>query len=312
MDITLRQLSYFEALAETRSFSVAAARVNISQPALSIQIKELETRLEAQLIERLPRDIRLTRAGQIVLERAQKLLADSRALKQAVRLQSGLAGRLTLGVIPTIAPYLLPQALTRIRAADLSLEIRVHEAQTEILLGELAQGRIDAAVLSLPIAQAGLEVRALFEDRFVLAGSAARIAGLREQGEALRPTHIPQDQLLLLDEGHCLGDQALEVCGLDRRAARVDLGASSLATLAGLVAEGFGLTFLPQIALRTESQAAPSLALMRFRAPEPRRRIALVRRKSSEDAGWFGELGDLLAEAGAALLEQGAQACDPL
>ncbi|MFA5581952.1 MAG: LysR substrate-binding domain-containing protein [Paracoccaceae bacterium] len=309
MKITLRQLSYFVALAETRSFSLAAARANISQPALSNQIRELEARLGAPLVERLPRDIRLTRAGQVALERAQGVLADMRALEQAVRLQSGLAGRLTLGVIPTIAPYLLPLALMRIRAADLSLDIRLREAQTADLLVALAAGHVDAAIVSLPVADAGLAVLPLFEDRFVLAGSAGRIAALREQGALLRPTALPPAQLHLLDEGHCLADQALEVCGLDRRAGRVDLGASSLATLAGMVAEGFGYTFLPEIALRSETQAAPNLRLARFARPEPARMVALVHRADTLDTGWSRDLAGFLRDAADDLLAQARSLC---
>ena len=301
MTISFKQLTYFVALAEARSFSIAAARVHISQPALSQQIKELEAQLGCLLVERLPRDIRLTRAGQTVLDRAQRILTEMRDLEQAVRLQRGLAGRLTLGVIPTVAPYLLPLALTRIRARDLTLDIRVREAQTATLIAGLLDGALDAAVISLPLGQAGLVTEPLFEDRFVLAGSSARLAALADSGIG-RPETLPHDQLLLLDEGHCLADQALEVCGIVSGARQVDLGASSLATLCGLVAEGFGLTFLPEIALRTECAAAPGLRLARFRAPEPARRLALARRAGSTDESWAADLAAILRDAGAELI----------
>ncbi len=304
MDITLRQLGYFVALAESGSFNLAAARVNVSQPALSQQIKELEQRLGAVLVERLPREIRLTRSGQAVLERARALLSDAEDLRHSASRQNGLTGALRLGVIPTIAPYLLPVALTRLRAADLTMDIRVREAQTARLVADLADGRLDAAVMSLPISAPTLAAIPLFRDRFVLAGSRDRLAGMGRALEHLRPDALPGDQLLLLDEGHCLGDQALEVCGLARSGRSVDLGASSLATLSGLVAQGFGLTLLPEISLPSETRAAPDLAIRRFASPEPAREVALVHRRSTPDEGWLGGLAAILREAAQDLIDR--------
>ncbi|PSK86151.1 LysR family transcriptional regulator [Limimaricola soesokkakensis] len=307
MNPSLKQLRYFVALAETGGFGRAAETVFVSQPALSQQIKELETILGVELVERLPRGIRLTRAGREVLERSRRILGEVAELERAARLSRGLTGRLRLGVIPTVAPYLLPIALTRLRARDLTLDIRVREAQTEKLLDDLEAGRVDAVVAALPLPVAGLAVEPLISDRFVLAGTAARLARWVGDPEALRPTSLAPDQLLLLDEGHCLADQALEVCGLRGRG-RVDLGASSLATLSGLVAEGFGLTLLPEIALRAETAAAPGLALMRFATPEPARELALVRRAGG-DGGWAAPLADLLREAGAELMGSARTVC---
>jgi len=307
MALSLKQLKYFVALAEARSFGQAASMVHITQPALSQQIKEMEAGLGISLLERLPRGIRLTRAGHDVLERARVVLADVRDIERSARLQTGLTGRLMLGVIPTIAPYLLPQALTRIRARDLTLELRVREAQTSVLLQELAEGHIDAAVVSLPVSHPGLVSETLFTDRFILAGSTERLAAWQRNKSVLRPDLVPKEQLLLLDEGHCLADQALDVCSMDRQR-QIDLGASSLATLTGLVAQGFGLTLLPEISLRTES-TAPGLALVRFYTPEPYRTIALVRRASSADDGWMGELAQILKDAGAELIEFSRKNC---
>ncbi|SDE13303.1 hydrogen peroxide-inducible genes activator [Limimaricola pyoseonensis] len=301
MNLSLKQLRYFVALAEAGSFGRAAESVHVTQPALSQQIKEMEAELGVRLVERLPRGARLTRTGQEVLERARRVLAELDDLERAARLSRGLSGRLRLGVIPTVAPYLLPLALTRLRARDLTLDIRVREARTETLLVALEQGRLDAVVVALPVPGAGFAAEPLFEDRFVLAGSAARLSRWAESAESLRPTALAPDQLLLLDEGHCLADQALEVCGLRGRG-QVDLGASSLATLTGLVAEGFGLTLLPEIALRAETAAAPTLSLLRFAGPEPSRRLALVRRKASADDGWVAALASILRDAGAELL----------
>ncbi|MFC2967386.1 hydrogen peroxide-inducible genes activator [Acidimangrovimonas pyrenivorans] len=313
MAITLKQLDYFLALAEELNFGRAAERVHISQPALSMQIKELESILEVALVERRPRDVRLTPAGREVLERARRILGEAHELEAAAR-RRGLSRRLNLGVIPTVAPYLLPVALTRLRAADIGRELRVREAQTAALYDGLATGRLDAIVIADSATRGDLVARPLFSDRFLLAGAAARLAEVgrgRDGHEALRPLALDPEQLLLLDEGHCLADQALEVCGLDRRRPRIDLGASSLTTLCGLVAEGFGLTFLPEIAYRNEAAAAPGMAVMRFARPEPARQITLVRRAATAEDDWFEELAELLSDAGEELVAQACQAVPP-
>lgn len=303
MNVTLRQMTYFLALVETGSFGRAAARVHVTQPALSMQIRELESSLNARLVERLARGIRLTRAGREVAGRARRILAEVTELEAAARRQ-GLSRRINLGMIPTVAPYLLPRALPELRAADISRDLRLREAQTAVLLAALDQGQIDAAVVATPAPGAELIGVTLFSDRFLLAGLPDRLHALGAGREALRPIALDPDQLLLLDEGHCLADQALDVCGLDRRRARLDLGASSLATLCGLVGQGFGLTFLPEIAAPTEAAAVPAMALMRFADPEPARRISLIRRRSSEDDGWFDELAAVLSRAGTALVAE--------
>ena len=306
--ITLRQLTYLTALAEEAHFGRAAARVHVTQPALSMQIRELEGALGLTLVDRLPRGVRLTRAGHEVLARAGRILAEVREMESAAR-RGALGGVVTLGVIPTLAPYLVPPALAALRgAADMPQDLRLREAETETLLRELSDGTLDAAVIATPPGPGMLELP-LFEDRFLLAGTAARLAALAGQAEALRPVSLDPDQLLLLDEGHCLADQALEVCALDRRRmgggrARIDLGASSLATLCGLVAAGMGLTFVPEAAARAESAAAPQMALMRFAAPEPSRQVRLVRRAAIGEEPWVPALARLLTGAGAGLLAE--------
>ncbi len=305
MNITLRQLTYFIALAEVRNFGRAAAQVNVSQPALSVQIRELEDRLGTQLVERQPRDIVLTPTGHEVLRHAKRVMGEMRGLQDAARLREGLSGRLTLGVIPTVAPYLLPIALPMLRAKNLNLDLRIKESRTERLVESLKDGTMDAAVLALPTDVSSLVERELFRDRFLLAGSMEQISTLAAAPDALRPTMIKADRLLLLEEGHCLSDQALEVCAMARSATRVDLSASSLGTLCRLVSEGFGLTFLPEIALASECKAVPNLATLRFVAPQPSRIIGLVRRKSSMGGDWFEVLADTLAKAGKSLLPNG-------
>ena len=299
--ITLRQLAYFRALAQARNFGRAAELVNVSQSALSMQIKELEGILGVTLVERLPRDIRLTRAGRAVLDRAERVLAEAMELEASAR-HEGLGASLNLGMIPTVAPYLLGGLLARLRAADITRELRLREALTADLLAGLRDGRLDAVVLADPPASADLFAARLFEDRFVLAGSPARLSAIGTRADTLRPKALNPEHLLLLDDGHCLADQALEVCALDRRHTRLDLGASSLSTLCGLVAQGFGLTFLPEIALQAERAAAPGIALRRFAAPQPARRLALVRRAQSDPGTWFDDLQMHLLAVGQALV----------
>lgn len=302
MNITLRQLGYFKALAQQRNFGRAAEVVNISQPALSVQIKELETTLGQKLVERRARDVVLTPFGRLILAHAQRVLDEMQALSEAARWQGGLAGRLSLGIIPTIAPYILPGVLEALRSRDISLDVQVREAKTDQLIADIQSGQLDAAILARPVGAEGLRERLLFEDRFLLAGTAVRLAVLGQGAEALRPTSLAHSPLLLLEEGHCLTDQALEVCGRGRGHAQIDMGASSLGTLSRLVAAGFGLTFMPEIAAATEVRAAPGIHLRRFDPPEPARQIVLVRRQSTQDEVWFEKLAEVLETVGEALI----------
>ncbi|GKY87862.1 LysR substrate-binding domain-containing protein [Sinisalibacter aestuarii] len=306
MNVTLRQLGYFIALAEERHFGRAAARVHVTQPALSTQIRELEDRIGTALVDRSGRGFSLTPAGQDVLASARRIVGEVERMEANVRWQDGLRGRLKLGIIPTVAPYLLPQALPLLRARDVTLDLRLREAQTEALLGELSDGLIDAAVIAVPSGVPGLIEEPLFMDRFLLAGRREPIAEMRRSGQVPRPGELNPSQLLLLDEGHCLADQALEVCGTSRVSTRVDLSASSLPTLCGLVAAGFGQTLLPEIACVPETAAAPEMDVVRFAAPEPMRMIGLVRRDLGGPDGWFRELAEILQEAGEALLAKAA------
>ncbi|SHK81191.1 LysR family transcriptional regulator, hydrogen peroxide-inducible genes activator [Roseovarius marisflavi] len=303
MNITLRQLSYFKALSEQRNFGRAAEVVSISQPALSVQIREMEAALGEKLVERRARDVVLTPFGRLILTHATRVLGEMQALTEAARWQGGLTGRLSLGIIPTIAPYILPAALEALRSRDISLDVQVREAKTDQLIQEVQTGQLDAAIVALPVAAEGLNEWLLFEDRFLLAGSAARLAALGPTAETLRPAALDQSPLLLLEDGHCLTDQALEVCGRGRGHAQIDMGASSLATLSRLVEAGFGLTLMPEIAASIEQRAAPGMHLRRFCAPEPARRIALVRRQSSQNEAWFAKLAEVLQSVGQSLID---------
>ncbi len=301
-------MCHSSARAEERHFGRAAGRVHVTQPALSTQIRELEDRIGTALVDRSGRSFSLTPAGQDVLASARRILGEMERMEANARWQDGLRGRLKLGIIPTVAPYLLPPALPLLRARDVTLDLRLREAQTEVLLGELADGLIDAAVIALPSGVPGLVEAPLFMDRFLLAGRRGQVDEMRRSGTVPRPGELNPSQLLLLDEGHCLADQALEVCGTSRAATRVDLSASSLAKLCGLVAAGFGQTLLPEIACASETAAAPEMGVIRFGAPEPMRMIGLVRRDLGGSDGWFRELAGILAEAGAALVAGAAEA----
>ncbi|MFY9238129.1 MAG: LysR substrate-binding domain-containing protein [Roseovarius sp.] len=304
MNITLRQLSYFRALAAQRHFGRAAATVNISQPALSVQIREMEAQLGQALVERRSRDVILTPFGRVILDHAERIDAEMRSLEETARWQGGRAGRLRLGIIPTIAPYILPGTLEALRSFDINMDVHVQEGKTDRLISGLSDGSLDAAVMALPVEADGLRAVPLFEDRFLLAGSTARLAALGASVEALRPDGLGGAQLLLLEDGHCLTDQALDLCGRGRGHAQIDMGASSLATLTRLVAAGFGLTLMPELAARTETRGAPDMQLARFASPEPSRQIVLVRRAATPEAGWFTDLGRVLARVGGALVEE--------
>ncbi|WP_037307146.1 hydrogen peroxide-inducible genes activator [Ruegeria halocynthiae] len=298
MNFTLRQLQYFNAVAEQRNFGRAAQVCHVSQPALSVQIKALEETLGGALFERKARDILLTPLGRDVLDHARQVLGAANSLDQFAKDHSGGHRSLSIGIIPTIAPYLLPGVLAGLRATDVSLRVQIREARTERLLSMLRAGEIDAGVVALPAGGSELFEVPLFEDRFLLAGSSTRIQNMASDPEALRPLDLQTAQLMLLDDGHCLTDQALEVCGQDRSSGLINMGASSLATLSRLVAEGFGLTLMPELAARAEADAVPGLKLLRFTAPQPARTVGLVRRSSTGEEEWFRGLADVIRQVG--------------
>lgn len=304
MAFTLRQLEYFRALAGQRNFGRAAAICHVSQPALSVQIRALEAAMGGALVERRARDVVLTPLGRQVLSHADEVLDAAARLDRVARDHGSGRRSLALGLIPTIAPYLLPGVLAALRAGDLSLSVRVREARTGTLLESLSAGDLDAAVLALPCGAAGLEEVALFEDRFLLAGTLARLDRLGAPDSVSRPGDLDPAQLLLLEDGHCLTDQALEACGADRNGSGINMGASSLATLSRLVAAGFGLTLMPELAARAESAAAPGLELQRFDAPEPARLVGLVRRTATPAEGWFDDLAGLIRDVGTRIVTQ--------
>lgn len=293
--ISLKQLRYFDALARFRHFGRAAEHCAVTQPALSMQIQELERELGTALVERRPRRVLLTEAGREIAARAARVLGEIRDIGDVARASHGaLSGPLSLGVIPTVAPYLLPPLLPRLQARYPRLELRVRETQTSTLTEELIEGKLDLLLLAMPILHSEVETLDLFEDRFLLATSMA------EPTARQRPATVEllkQGRLLLLEEGHCLRDQALAFCQL-RDIRQVDtFGTSSLSTLAQMVAGGMGLTLLPEISIAFETARVP-LRLTRFEKPEPSRMLGLAWRASSPRADDFVKLGELIAAGG--------------
>jgi LysR family hydrogen peroxide-inducible transcriptional activator len=292
--VSLKQLRYFSAVARTGHFGAAAEECAISQPALSMQIQELEKELGLQLLERGRKGVGLTAGGRQIAERSARVLADVRDLVDSARHLSGrFSGPLRLGAIPSIAPYLLPQLLPLIRARHPDLNLHLRETQTQRLLQELVDGDLDLVVLALPVEHAGIETLSLFEDRFLLAVPASRSVGRKMRAT---PDLLRENRLLLLEEGHCLRDQALAFCHL-RRVESIDtFGASSLSTIVQMVSNGLGLTLLPELSLELEARRA-DIRLMRFTNPEPQRIIGLAWRATSPGKRQFVALGDLIMEA---------------
>jgi LysR family transcriptional regulator, hydrogen peroxide-inducible genes activator len=290
---TLRQLRYFSALARHRHFGRAAEECAVSQPALSVQIQELEASLGTVLVERTRGQIELTPDGVEIARRAVRILAEVVELEDHARHGSRLlTGPLRLGVIPSIAPYLLPAALPCLQRRFPALALQLRESQTAILVGELQRGALDVLVLSLPLREPGLETLALFDDRFLLAVPASHPLAAERDG-AVRL--LTRERLLLLEEGHCLRDQALSYCQQVERGARSSFGASSLATIVQMVANGLGITLLPELSLPFEVHD-PRIALLPFAAPEPVRTVALAWRRSSPRKRDFVELARILGE----------------
>ena len=290
-DVTLRQLRYLDALAQSLHFGRAAEQCSISQPALSMQIQELERQIGAVLVERKRQGVHLTDEGEEIARRTARILSNVRDLVEyAQQRHRLLSGRLRLGVIPTIAPYLLPPLLSLLRADYPNLELYLHETQAQHLASDLVCGKLDVVLLALPVEHVDIESVRLFADRFLLALPRSR----RLPAKMLAtPDLMLRYRLLLLDEGRCLREQTLNACKL-RKTQNIDsFGASNLSTLVQMVAHGYGITLLPEISIDLESNRA-SLRLMRFRKPEPHRILVLAWRRSSPRKRDFNELGKLI------------------
>lgn len=290
--LTLKQLRYFEALTRHGHFGRAAAASAISQPALSVQIRDMEDNLGAQLFERTARQVRLTRFGEEFAARAREILSLVDELGDLARAsREGLVGRLRIGVIPTVAPYLLPAVLARITADHSDLDIHIRETLTERLVQELLDGRLDTAIVALPVSEPALSEFPLFAEDFVLIRPAAQAGAPVPDAESLRG-----ERLLLLEEGHCFRDQALSFCNLPASLPRDGLDGSSLSTLVQMVGAGLGVTLIPEMAVPVETRSA-AVAVARFADPAPRRDIGMIWRRSSPMAAHLREVAGLVRAA---------------
>jgi LysR family hydrogen peroxide-inducible transcriptional activator len=275
-NLTLKQLRYADALARFGHFGRAADACAISQPALSMQVKELEATLGGPLFERGARQIRPTEFGEEFVVRARAILRAVEELGDLARASHDrLAGRLRIGVIPTVAPYLLPTIIANLTRMNAGLDIHVRETLTPNLLRELAEGRLDTAIVALPVSEPWLTEVALFSEEFVLVRPGA------EQGRPVPDRETLREmRLLLLEEGHCFRDQALSFCNMDAAVPRELLDGSSLTTLVQMVGAGIGVTLIPEMAVAVETRSA-AVSVARFADDRPSRTIGMVWRKTS-------------------------------
>ena len=305
--ITLRQLRYLSALARHGHFGRAAEACAVTQPALSMQIRDLERTLGVAVVERRPNEVMLTEVGREIARRGEDVLAASRDLVDFARHRGGLlVGRLTLGVIPTLAPYLLPRMLPVLQGKFPELRLELRETQTRQLVEEIKSGLLDAAMLALPLGEPDIDTLLLFEDLFLLAVPAS---DPRPAGKRVAAGDIDQSRLILLEDGHCLRDQALAFCATARNhsgaASRAAFGASSLTTVMQMVANGYGVTLIPQIAAEVERRDK-RVKFLRLKTPEPGRSIGLAFRRTSPRTADFAALGEVVKMCGGAAAAPGA------
>jgi len=299
MHVTLKQLRYFDALARHGHFGRAAEACAISQPALSMQIKELEETLGGVLLERNARQVALTEFGQKLIQRISDILRSVDELGDFARAsRDRLVGRLRIGMIPTIAPYLLPKLIGNLAQMHPELDIHVRETLTPRLLQELAEGRLDTAILALPVSEPWLTEVGLFAENFLLVRPGADEGTPVPSGEMLR-----EMRLLLLEEGHCFRDQALSFCKMRLSPPREVLDASSLSTLVQMVGAGIGVTLIPEMAVAVETRSA-SVSVARFEDPQPSRTIGMVWRKTSPLARQLLQISEVVRMSADALREQ--------
>jgi LysR family hydrogen peroxide-inducible transcriptional activator len=298
--MNIRALQYFVKLAELRHFSRAAEACFVSQPTLSTQIMKLEDELGVQLVERMPRKVKLTPVGEEIALRARHVLRDIEQIRMtARRSHDPETGTLRLGIFPTLAPYFLPHAVPLVRRRFPELKMQLAEEKTEDILHLLDNGDLDAGLLALPVDEEHLVLEILFEEPFLLAVPQAHPLAALEQ---VRLEDLRGQELLLLEDGHCLRDQALEVCALAGAHERVDFHATSMETLRQMVAADAGVTLMPVMAVKPPMPQTGNLALRPFTKPAPSRTIALAWRRSSPLGELMLNLAQCLRQLPAELL----------
>src|SRR5580698_1455718 len=297
--VTLRQLRYFDALARHVHFGRAAEACAISQPALSMQIKELEEALGGVLLERSARQVALTKLGEEAVQRVRGILRSVDELGDFARAsRDRLVGRLRIGMIPTIAPYLLPKVIGNLNRMHPELELHVRETLTAKLIHELAEGRLDTAIVALPVSEPSLVEVALFSEYFLLVRPGEDEGAPVPSSKALRAM-----RLLLLEEGHCFRDQALSFCKMQSSPPREVLDATSLSTLVQMVGAGIGVTLIPEMAVAVETRSA-SVSVARFKNPQPSRTIGMIWRKTSPLARQLLQISDVICLSADTLRKQ--------
>ncbi|MEO6155496.1 MAG: DNA-binding transcriptional regulator OxyR [Thermomonas sp.] len=290
--MNLRDLRYLVALADLRHFGRAAEACFVSQPTLSTQIRKLEEELGVTLVERAPRKVMLTDTGQDVVARARRIVADVEQMKEAARRsQDPESGTLRLGVFPTLGPYLLPHVLPQLQVRFPKLELLLVEEKSDVLLARLCEGKLDAALLALPVHDEQLHSELLFEEPFLLAAPAQHPLASKDW---MTLDQLANETLLLLEDGHCLRDQALDVCRLSGANEKNGFRATSLETLRQMVAAGVGVTLLPALSVHSPVVQPANIRLVKFRDPVPSRQIALVWRRSSALDGFLHSFGETL------------------
>jgi len=290
--MNLRDLKYLVALADLRHFRKAADACFVSQPTLSTQIRKLEEELGVALVERAPRKVMLTAAGHDVVQRARRIVGEVEQMREAARRSMDPeSGSLRLGVFPTLAPYLLPHVVPQLRERFPQLELLLVEEKSDVLLQRLREGKLDAALLALPLHDDQLHAELLFEEPFVFAAPLQHPLASRT---VMSMSELSDETLLLLEDGHCLRDQALDVCRLSGAQERSGFRATSLETLRQMVAAGVGVTLLPALSVHEPIAQSPNIRLIPFRAPAPSRQIALAWRKSSALDGFLRTLADAI------------------
>ena len=290
--ITLKQLKYFEALARHGHFGHAAADCAISQPALSVQMKDLEDILGAPLVERGTKPIRLTRLGEAFAQRARDILRSVDELGDLARASHNpLLGQLRFGVIPTVAPYFLPRFIRDLGRHYPGLDPRPREAVTQKLIEDLHEGRLDTAIMALPVSEPILHEEPLFDEEFVL---------VRPVEDADKPVPdarmLREMKLLLLEEGHCFRDQALSFCNISPSAPRDLMEGSSLSTLVQMVGAGIGVTLIPDMAVPIDTRSA-SVSVARLPPPRPTRTIGMVWRKTNPLADQLTHIAGIIRKS---------------
>ncbi|MEY8098796.1 hydrogen peroxide-inducible genes activator [Falsihalocynthiibacter sp. S25ZX9] len=291
--LSMKHLRYFDALARFGHFGHAAESCAISQPALSVQIKELEQLIGTPLVERGARQIRLTSFGEEFAKRAGDILRSVDELEDMARAsQTPLIGRLRIGVIPTVAPYLLADVIKELFRQYPGLDLRPREAVTQKLIEDLVGGRMDAAIVALPISEPSLHEETLFEEEFVLMRP-LKDADLPVPNSAM----LREMRLLLLEEGHCFRDQAISFCKMSSTMPRDLMEGSSLSTLVQMVGAGIGVTLIPEMAVPIETSSA-AVTVFRLAAPRPSRTIGMVWRKTNPLSDQLAQIAEVVRQAG--------------